>query len=671
MGRVVLPWREIHLDFHTSELIKGVGSRFDANEFADTLVKAHVNSICCFARCHHGMIYYDSRFSPERVHPGLVNRDLLPEQIKACHRRGIRVPIYTTVQWDHFTAREHPEWVIVKADGTPMGTKPLEPGFYQRLCLNSPFVDWLKLHVEEIFDLMPAVDGIFFDIVGAGDCVCKYCKATMKKAGRNPAVKDDLDAHGYDVVSKFILDMTRHVRKLSKTASTYYNSGRIGPNHRKALPGYTHMEFDALPGSGKDGYSKLRQRARFERNLGRDCLLHTGKFHTAWGDMKSLKYQTAMEYEVAQAMSLNVKCLVGDHMPPDGRLEPEVYKLIGNVYSQVEAKEPWCQGAEAVVDMAILSGDADAKRGLSGLLVEAGHQFDVIDDSMDFSKYRLLLIGDDWTADELTARKLDRYVAAGGKVLATYESGMDAGKTRFLPKCIPVNFAGEGPVHSDGKPGRGRAFASNDYADYVIPHGQIGKGLSKTEHVMYMKGLCVSAAKGAKVLMRVTEPVFYRSWEHFSGHRQAPPSGKTSYPAVVRKGGVIYFGHPMFGLYSQYAPGWVKRMLLNAIDMLLENRLLCHNGPSTMEATVNVQSDRRRWVVHLLHYIPTTRAQKLDIVEDVIPLYDISVSLRADITPKMVALVPSGQPVKFSVKNGRIGFAVSRIVGHEMVELTW
>jgi hypothetical protein len=671
MARLTLPWRGIHMDFHTSELLKAVGSQFDADEFADTLAKARVNSVCCFARCHHGMIYYDSKLNPERIHPGLVNRNMLPEQIKACHKRGIRVPVYTTVQWDLYTAREHPEWVIMKADGTPMGTGPLEAGFYQRMCLNSPFVDWLKAHVEEIFDTMPAVDGLFFDIVGAGDCVCKYCKATMKKAGRNPANKADLDAHGYDVVSKFNMDMSNYVRKFKKDASIYYNSGRIGPNHRKSLPAYTHMEFDALPGSGKDAYSKMRQRGRFERNLDRDCVLHTGKFHTAWGDLYSLKYQHAMEYECSQAMSLNVRCLVGDHMPPSGRLDPEVYDMIGKVYSQVETREPWCQGAEAVVDMAILSADGDARRGISGLLVEAGHQFDVIDDAMDFSRYKLLVVGDSWTADEKTARRLDDYVATGGRVLATYESGMDAGKTEFLPRCMPVVFAGDGPIHTDGKPARGRVFKSNDYADYVMPTGPIGRGLDKACRVMYMKGLCVKPARGATIMMKVYEPLFNRSWDHFSGHRQAPPSGKPSYPAVARKGGVIYFGHPMFGLYSQYAPGWVKQMLLNAIDMLLGNRLLRHNGPSTLETTVNVQKSRKRWIVHLLHYIPTTRAHMLDIVEDVIPVYDIDVSLRADIKPRGVRLVPSGRAVEFSVADGRIDFTVPCVNGHEMVELKW
>jgi hypothetical protein len=46
--------RQVHLDFHTSEAIPGLGSKFDGEAFARTLVDAKVNSITCFARCHHG-----------------------------------------------------------------------------------------------------------------------------------------------------------------------------------------------------------------------------------------------------------------------------------------------------------------------------------------------------------------------------------------------------------------------------------------------------------------------------------------------------------------------------------------------------------------------------------------------------------------------------------------
>ena len=66
-----LPFRHIHLDFHTSEAITGIGRYFDPDRFAETLTSAYVNSITCFARGHHGWIYFDTGRFPERRHPHL------------------------------------------------------------------------------------------------------------------------------------------------------------------------------------------------------------------------------------------------------------------------------------------------------------------------------------------------------------------------------------------------------------------------------------------------------------------------------------------------------------------------------------------------------------------------------------------------------------------------
>jgi hypothetical protein len=63
-GRIDLRFRQIHLDFHTSEQIPEVGRDFDPERFAATLKRAAVNSVTCFGRCHHGYIYYDTAKFP-------------------------------------------------------------------------------------------------------------------------------------------------------------------------------------------------------------------------------------------------------------------------------------------------------------------------------------------------------------------------------------------------------------------------------------------------------------------------------------------------------------------------------------------------------------------------------------------------------------------------------
>ncbi len=82
-----LRFRQIHMDYHTSEHIAGVGAEFDPDEFADTLAKAAVDSVTVFGRCHHGWLYYDSKKFRDRIHPNLAYKHLLRDQIRACHKR--------------------------------------------------------------------------------------------------------------------------------------------------------------------------------------------------------------------------------------------------------------------------------------------------------------------------------------------------------------------------------------------------------------------------------------------------------------------------------------------------------------------------------------------------------------------------------------------------------
>ena len=112
---IALPSRQVHLDFHTSEHIPGVGAKFDKKQFQAALKAGHVNSITVFAKCHHSWAYYPTEAG--MVHPTL-GRDLLGEQIAACHEIGVRAPIYFTVGWSATDAARHRGWITRHKDGS-------------------------------------------------------------------------------------------------------------------------------------------------------------------------------------------------------------------------------------------------------------------------------------------------------------------------------------------------------------------------------------------------------------------------------------------------------------------------------------------------------------------------------------------------------------------------
>ena len=81
-----LPYRQVHLDFHTSECIEGIGSRFSRENFRAALIAGHINSITLFSKGHHGWSYHPTQVN--LPHPHLCC-DLLDEQLARYDIRAI------------------------------------------------------------------------------------------------------------------------------------------------------------------------------------------------------------------------------------------------------------------------------------------------------------------------------------------------------------------------------------------------------------------------------------------------------------------------------------------------------------------------------------------------------------------------------------------------------
>ncbi|HBQ64939.1 MAG TPA: beta-galactosidase, partial [Clostridiales bacterium] len=138
--------RQIHLDFHTSEHIPGVGSRFSRENFQKALKLGHVNSITIFAKCHHSWCYYPSEAG--RVHPSL-EFDLTGAMMDAAHEIGVRAPVYITVAWSSNDAEEHPEWIMRTRDGSVVMTSGTPDA---NLGDKRPIVSWKCLCVNSGYE---------------------------------------------------------------------------------------------------------------------------------------------------------------------------------------------------------------------------------------------------------------------------------------------------------------------------------------------------------------------------------------------------------------------------------------------------------------------------------------------------------------------------------------
>jgi hypothetical protein len=105
--------------------------------------------------------------------------------------------------------------------------------------------------------------------------------------------------------------------------------------------------------------------------------------------------------------------------------------------------------------------------------------------------------------------------------------------------------------------------------------------------------------------------------------------------------------------------------------MLLPQPLVRLDAPSTTLATINEQSAENRWVLHLLHYIPERRGQDFDIIEDVIPIFDVGVSVKVTGSVRSLVCVPDQVPLKFEQKGDHVEFILPKLEGHQMIALNF
>ena len=75
----------------------------------------------------------------------------------------------------------------------------------------------------------------------------------------------------------------------------------------------------------------------------------------------------------------------------------------------------------------------------------------------------------------------------------------------------------------------------------------------------------------------------------------------------------------------------------------------------------------QRTIVHLLQYCPERRTEKLDIIEDVVPVIDIPLSLKLPKKPRRVYYALSGNDVPFEFLAGRANLRVPEVNGHAIL----
>jgi len=652
-----LPTRQVHLDFHTSPLIPDVGRQFDKAQFQAALREGNLNSITIFAKCHHGLCYYPTKVGTP--HPTMPEGfDLTGAMMDAAHEIGVAAPVYITMGWSVVDAQQHPEWCMRREDGSIMYTNndPDAPSDAPRplcswtnLCPNSPYGQHVLDTAREVVERYKELDGLFFDIVYLDRaCYCPSCLAGMKAEGLDPANRADAEEYYRRVHLRFMAECDRILHEKHPEATLFFNSGGAEIYRPEYHAGQTHYEMEDLP-TAWGGYDKMPPRASFMSRYPKEYLGMTGKFHTAWGEFGGYKNPDALTFEVLMMAMYGAKCSIGDQMPPNGLMDMETYRLIGKAYRKLEALEPWAYPAASTATLGVyLCGSADSDEGLHSMLLESHIDFDIVMPGDDLSRFRALVLPDCVQLSDGEADRIRAFVQDGGAVVFSAASALKDGAFQ-----LDAGADYEGTA----------AYLQ----DYCCPGKELPLPFGNAPFLCY-EAAQRTAVRDGEVLAQVYEPWFDRTYGAYCSHRNTPyRSEPAAHPAAVRKGSVVYLAHPLCRLYHREGAQLFREVFIRALRLVYQPRYTV-GLPSAGRTRLTWQEQEKRYIFHAAYASPIQRGST-SVIEDIVPLHEVTVRLETPGDVKSVRLVPQNEELPVEMENGWLKLTIPVLQCHQAVEI--
>jgi hypothetical protein len=290
-------------------------------------------------------------------------------------------------------------------------------------------------------------------------------------------------------------------------------------------------------------------------------------------------------------------------------------------------------------------------------MLESHLQFDVVEPDGEWERYGLVMLADNMEVDAALARRLHAFLEKGRSVIVGPQGTPAAGGSLNWLERYGLRCEGASPF----KPA------------YMLPQGDLARGIPPYEYALYEGASRWRARPPAEVSAYLGEPLFQRSPEHYTSHAQTPFARKTDFAAVARSGGLVLFAFPL-GISYWNRGYWVYRHCFQRVlETLMPRPLVQTDAPMSAEVTLLHQppADRRgeRYLVHIVSFSALRRAPKHpEFLEGPIPLTNVRVRLNAPFRPAGARAVVSGVRLDLrEAAGGGIEVTVPSVRVHEIV----
>lgn len=616
--------RMLHFDFHTSAEIEDFGKNINAAEIAQMFKDANAEYINFFARCNKGHSYYPTKVG--KMHPHL-KFDLLGELIKECHARGLGITAYANGVLNHAVLIEHPEWCKQSKDGsTFVCDVEKDVHFFRQGCFNTSYREHLLAEIREMLSYDP--DGIFIDCLLPEKCYCPACRAKMENLGID--IEDDKAVFKY--ACDVLLELFAEIKSIIPEGKRLF----LNSYPYEAISHFmTQAELECLPTDGW-GYEYFTAQAPYYRNLSDDALYMSGCFVDGWGDLGGKKEMASVENDIYDALVYGYSPAVSDHMHPRDGLDREFYRELGKRYAFVKELEKWTEGTRIYAEVGVLrnkvtSKNIDSKmedgagdRGVARMLSELKICFDVINEDLDFSKYKLLILPDNIEITDKLAEKLKKF---DGAVISSGKSIASGGIWSYI----------------------------DEYCDDANTHG-----FYKWDGKVYGMYDCGIRMKSKCSVSDYIEPYFNKEYFNDDFHYYVPPKDSAGYCAVAVNERYAHIAFNVFGAYLDHGGVFHKRLVDELITKLMGERMIKTTLPSTARVSL---ATGKNTVLHTKVTFPEIRGTRGIVEEHVTVPAGHTVELLGEY--KKVFALPEMKKIKAKKKDGHTVITLPEITGYK------